>query len=342
MVVVGQMNLIYLFEKKYSKMLYKHFVWLTEHIGNRTVPGMAIKNFDTILYAADDTEKENLRPELVITYGGHIISKRLKRFLRENPPVEHWHVSLDGEAADLFAGALTTVIEMDPFEFMEKIAYLLDNKASEYPKRWEYLSKQIEEPNFEYSEMSAIGELIHKLPAPCALHLSNSSSIRYAQLFNINEEVEVCANRGTNGIEGSMSSAIGYSVSSDKLNFLVIGDLSFFYDMNALWNSNYGCNIRIMMLNNGGGEIFDTLPGLTLDDKARKAVIATHKTSAEGWAKERGFEYIPVHNADELSVAMELFAQPAPYNRPMLMEVYTDRDNDVRLLKEYYHSLKQK
>jgi 2-succinyl-5-enolpyruvyl-6-hydroxy-3-cyclohexene-1-carboxylate synthase len=97
-----------------------------------------------------------------------------------------------------------------------------------------------------------------------------------------------------------------------------------------------------MMLNNGGGEIFDTLPGLTLDDKARKAVIATHKTSAEGWAKERGFEYIPVHNADELSVAMELFAQPAPYNRPMLMEVYTDRDNDVRLLKEYYHSLKQK
>jgi 2-succinyl-5-enolpyruvyl-6-hydroxy-3-cyclohexene-1-carboxylate synthase len=303
---------------------------------------MAIKNFDTILYAADETEKKNLRPELVITYGGHIVSKRLKRFLRENPPLEHWHVSLDGEAADLFAGALTTIIEMDPFEFMEKIAYLLDNKATEYPKLWEYLSKQIEEPSFEYSEMSAIGELIHKLPAPCALHLSNSSSIRYAQLFNINEEVEVCANRGTNGIEGSMSSAIGYSVSSDKLNFLVIGDLSFFYDMNALWNSNYGCNIRIMMLNNGGGEIFDTLPGLTLDDKARKAVIATHKTSAEGWAKEWGFEYIPVHNADELSEAMELFAQPAPYNRPMLMEVYTDRDNDVSLLKEYYHSLKQK
>ena len=114
MMIAGQMSLIYLFEKKICKLLYKHFTWLSEHIGNRIVPGLPIKNFDAILYATPEEEKEKLVPELVITYGGHIVSKRLKEFLRKHPPKEHWHVSLDGEVADLF-GSLTTVIEMDAF-----------------------------------------------------------------------------------------------------------------------------------------------------------------------------------------------------------------------------------
>ena len=104
--------------------------------------------------------------------------------------------------------------------------------------------------------MSAIGSLIGSLPLQCALHLANSSVIRYAQLFPVSNSIEVCCNRGTNGIEGSLSTAIGYAVASEKLNFIVIGDLSFFYDMNAIWNRNIGNNIRVMLLNNGGGEIF--------------------------------------------------------------------------------------
>ena len=81
--------------------------------------GIADQEFRRILYATPEEEKEKLVPELVITYGGHIVSKRLKEFLRKHPPKEHWHVSLDGEVADLF-GSLTTVIEMDAFEFLEK------------------------------------------------------------------------------------------------------------------------------------------------------------------------------------------------------------------------------
>jgi len=107
MVIVGQMSLIYLFEKKYSKPLYKQFTWLTEHIGNQTVPGIPIKNFDAALYAMDEETQEKMVPELVITYGGHIVSKRLKKYLREHPPVEHWHVSADGSVTDLY-GSLTT------------------------------------------------------------------------------------------------------------------------------------------------------------------------------------------------------------------------------------------
>ena len=340
MVVVGQMNLIYLFDKRYTKMLYKHFAWFSENISNQTVPGMPIRNIEPLLCSMNQEEQEKMRPELLITYGGHVISKRLKRFLRKHPPVEHWHISPDGEVMDLY-GSLTTLIEMDPFEFLEKIAPMMDNRTPDYPRGWEARSKAIPQADFAYSEMSAIGKVIRQLPVPCSLHLANSSTVRYAQLFDVPSEVEILSNRGTNGIEGSLSTAIGYATASDKLNFIIIGDLSFFYDMNALWNSNYGANVRILLLNNEGGEIFHALPGLVLHENARRFVTATHKSSAHAWAEDRGFEYLSAHNDAELDEAVKRFTEPSVTQRPMLLEVFTDKQLDIELLKEYYHSLKK-
>ena len=336
MIIVGQMNLIYLFEKKYSKLLYKHFAWLTEHIGNQTIPGIPVKNFDVAIYAMDGEMQGKMAPELLITYGGHVVSKRLKKFLRNNPPKEHWHVSPDGEIVDLY-GSLTTVIEMDPFEFLEKIAFLLENKTPQYPLLWENFCKTLPQPELPYSEMSAIGALIQALPQQCALHLANSSAVRYAQLFTVPATVEVCCNRGTRGIEGSLSTAVGYAAASDKLNFVVIGDLSFFYDMNALWNGNFGANLRILLLNNGGGEIFHTLPGLEMSGTSHKFITAVHKASAKGWAEDRGFLYQKVEDEVQLEEAMQLFTQPEPMTQPVLVEVFTNKNKDARILKDFYH-----
>ena len=340
MAVVGQMNLIYLFDKRYTKMLYKHFAWFTENISNQTVPGVPIRNIEPLLCSMNFETQQKMRPELLITYGGHIISKRLKKFLRRHPPVEHWHIAPDGEVVDLY-GSLTTVIEMDPFEFLEKIAPMMENRTPEYPRQWEALSKAIPQAQFDYSEMSAIGAVIKNLPAPCSLHLANSSVVRYAQLFDIPANVEILSNRGTNGIEGSLSTALGYATASDKLNYLFIGDLSFFYDMNALWNSNYGANIRILLLNNEGGEIFHALPGLELHENARRFVTATHCTTAKAWAEDRGFEYLSARNSEELNAAVTVFTQASVTNRPMLREVFTDKNLDIEMLKEYYHNLKK-
>lgn len=340
MVVVGQMNLIYLFDKKYTKMLYKHFAWFTENISNQTIPGMPIRNIEPLLCSMDFEAQQKMRPELLITYGGHIISKRLKKFLRRHPPVEHWHVAADGQVADLF-GSLTTVIEMDPFEFLEKIAPMMDNRTPEYPRTWENLSKNIPQAVFPYSEMSAIGKIIHHLPSSCSLHLANSSTVRYAQLFPLPKDVEVLSNRGTNGIEGSLSTALGYATASDKLNFIFIGDLSFFYDMNALWNANYGSNVRILLLNNAGGEIFHALPGLEMQDNSRRFITAIHRTSARAWAEDRGFRYLSAHNEDELNQAAEIFTQPSITPQPLLLEVFTEKDQDIEHLKTYYHNLKK-
>ena len=339
MIVVGQMNLIYLFEKRYTKLLYKHFAWLTEHIGNQTVPGIPVKNFDTALYAMPEEQMNRMTPDLLITYGGHIVSKRLKKFLRQHPPKEHWHVSPDGEVTDLYC-SLTTVIEMDPFEFLEKIAGLLENHTPEYPRIWEDYCKAVPEPEFAYSEMAAVGALIKSLPEKSVLHLANSSVVRYAQLYAISPTIEVCCNRGTSGIEGSLSTAVGYAATSDKLNFAAIGDLSFFYDMNALWNVNVGSYLRILLLNNGGGEIFHTLPGLEMSEASHKFITAVHKTSAKGWAEERGFLYLRAENDGQLAETMQTFTCPETVERPILLEVFTDKDEDIRMLKNYYHQLK--
>lgn len=339
MVVVGQMNLIYLYEKKYEKALYKHFVWLTEHLSNQTIPGIPIKNFDTAIYTMDTDRQTAMTPDLLITYGGQVGSKQLKKYLRNHPPKEHWHVSADGKLIDPY-GRLTTIIEMDPFEFLEKISFLMDTKPTNYPLMWENYCKTIPVPELPYSQMAVTGKLIQSLPTPCALHLANGSTIRYAQMFPLPPEVEVCSNQGIGGIEGTLSTAIGYAAASEKLNFIVLGDLSFFSDMNALWSQHFSANLRILLLNNEGAETYHTLPGMDKASHSRPFITAEHHTTAKGWAEERGFTYLCVNEEEELEEMMQLFTSPETKEKPVLLEIFTDKEKDTTQLRTYYRQLK--
>ena len=311
------------------------FACFASHPAN--YPGAAIRNVEPLISALSPETKEVLRPDLVITCGGHVLSKRLKQYLRSYPPKEHWHIAPSGEVVDLF-GALTVLVEAEPADFFRQVLPAPSEETTDYARRWTSLSEAIPQPAFLYSEMGAIGEVMRRLPAPCALHLANSSVVRYAQLFPLPDGVEVFSNRGTNGIEGSLSAAVGYAAASGKLNFVFIGDLSFFYDMNALWNPHGGKNLRILLLNNGGGEIFNALPGLRLTDENRRYVLGTHQTSAQGWAGDSGFDYLYARNGEELAAFLPRFTAPDT-TCPMLLEVFTDKDRDVQLLREYYHRL---
>lgn len=340
MVLVGQMNLIYEFEKKFTRSLQKQFLWVSEHLANRTIPGVSVVNMDTALAVLDEQQQEQLVPDLLITYGGHIVSKRLKNFLRKHPPKEHWHVSEDGKVVDLF-GSVSVILEMVPFEFLERIAGLLDSKIPAYPVACEQLCQTLTVPEVPYSGVAAAGTLLKALPAQCALHLANSSSVRYAQLFPVGSGVEVCCNRGTNGIEGSLSTAVGYAAVSPKLNFVLIGDLSFFYDMNALWNVYVGANVRILLLNNGGGGIFHTLPGLEMSGTSNRYITSVHKTTAQGWAKERGLLYLKAENEEELNAGIARLTDPEYGTQAVILEVFTDKNKDARILKDLYHRMRE-
>ena len=137
-----------------------------------------------------------------------------------------------------------------------------------------------------------VSRLLDLLPDNAVLHLANSSTVRYAQHHKISPAITVCCNRGVNGIEGSMSSAVGYaSATPERPNFLVIGDLSFFYDQNALWNTQLPHNLHILLLNNGGGGIFNTLP-IPSDDESQRIIRASHTTTACSVARQYGLDYL--------------------------------------------------
>jgi len=338
MLVAGQMPANCPLESTEGEALSRYFTLLAEQTSNLPNFIPAVRNIDTLLYALPEERKKELSPDLLITYGGNIVSKNLKKFLRSYPPRAHWHISAGGEIIDLF-GVLTMAIEAEPYSFLQKIA-VLPLRLTDYPLPWKNLSTQISEPEFPYSEPAAIGALLKKLPKNSVLHLGNSSPLRYAQLYALPNEIDVFCNRGTSGIEGSLSTAVGFASASNKLNFAVIGDLSFFFDMNALWNQHIGNNLRIFLLNNGGGEIFHTLPGMSLTDKTSRFVLGTHSASAKAWAIERGFQYTSIRTNDELSEALLVFTQPEPTDQPLLLEVFTNQTEDVKFLKDYYKGLR--
>ncbi len=338
LVLVGQMNCIYLFDKKSAKNLNKHFVFFAENLANRTTPKEPIQNFDKLLATFSDKQKENLRPDLVITYGGHIVSKQLKEYLRTYPPKEHWHISKEGEVMDLF-GVLTTIVEADPFEFFEYIAdYLspITSTSDDFQQMWELYSKR--EYNLkllDYSGLKVVGEFLQRIPLNSCLHLGNSSSVRYAQCFKVPAEVEIQGNRGTSGIEGSLSTALGYAFYSRKINFLILGDLSFFYDMNSLWSGHIRPNMRILLLNNAGGEIFYTIKGLEMTKESKAFITTPHTCTAESWAKEQGLEYKKVVDLESLEEALPILTSEQELEQPLLVEVFTDLEKDAQVYQEY-------
>lgn len=322
------------------------FVGVTENLCNGSLKTFATPHADALLYAATAEEREVLAPQLVITYGGHIVSKRLKQWIRRLPEVIHWHISPDGDTPDVFC-RLSAVFEMEPADFFRQLVPLLPQPGvtgSAYVEEWRRRSLTHPLPAFGYSEMGTVTGLLERLArnteGHVTVHLANSSTVRYAQLFPVGQRITVRCNRGVNGIEGSLSTAIGYAAASEDLNYILIGDLSFFYDMNALWNRHIRPNVRILLLNNGGGEIFQSLPGLSLSTQAHNLVTASHRTTARGWAEERGFAYQPVRNAHELDRAWADFTAPES-DCPRLLEVFTDREEDIRQLKAYYHSLRR-
>ena len=168
------------------------------------------------------------------------------------------------------------------------------------------------------------------MPVPSVLHLGNSSTVRYAQLFPLPHGVQVECNRGINGIEGSLSTALGYAMGDERPQFIICGDLSFFYDMNALWQSGLLKNVRILLLNNGTGGIFKTLSTPKLD-----CVEGTHQATAEAWVKDRGFNYISVTNAQQWDEALRVLCNPQE-NAPIFVEAFTDAQNDADILKYFY------
>jgi len=183
---------------------------------------------------------------------------------------------------------------------------------------------------------SLIGQ---KIPGNTVIHLGNSSPVRYALIHNRVDNTMYFSNRGTAGIDGCLSTAVGFASNSDKINTIILGDLSFFYDSNALWNKYIGSNLRIIVIHNGGGNIFGMIKGPSDSPAFAEHFFADNTHKAEVLAKAFGLDYFKAENESELAHALEDFYSPKQ-QQVALLEVFTDAETNVRIFRELFKQVK--
>ena len=305
--------------------------------------GKGGKHFDEVLYAVGDNP--DYQPDFVLYLGDTMVSKRVKQWLRRLKDTHIWSVSENGSIHDT-SMQIYGVIEGHPADVIDDLIEAADIKdiqsSKTFKTRWDKalakVDKHVEKYQPAYSEMAAVKcfEELLGTAEDCHVHYGNSSSVRLA---NIYANHYVYCNRGVNGIDGSLSTAAGFSCVTDCQVFCVIGDLSFFYDQNALWNQNLKGNFRILLLNNGKGGIFNMLKGLEQSPARDKYVAAEHHTSAEGICLQNNVKYLKATNMEEMQQGIDTLLY-IESDRPVLLEVFTDPAEDERVFKDYYKTLK--
>lgn len=290
----------------------------------------------------DKTLKEELRPELLLTFGGLVVSKKIKEFLRKFQPKHHYHIDLYKGYDSYFC--LTNHFQTDINFFFDSLSSELQKNDSEYKRKWLTINEEIHQKHLKYisdipySDLKIYREIFRKIPDNQLVQLSNSSTVRYAQLFKLNPSWKIFCNRGTSGIDGSVSTAIGAAVGSKTPTLLITGDLSFFYDSNGLWNRYTPKNFRIILINNQGGGIFRILPGDKSDKNFETYFETPHQLTAEHVCKMHQWGYSQTNDLESLKTELKTFFNDS--ERPKLLEINTPRLENDKVLLNYFHFLK--
>ena len=301
------------------------------------------------------SEIEAYKPDFILYVGGCIVSKRLKQFLRSCKDAKVWRVSKDGDGIDTFMH-LDRIFEVDPnalAERMRDFEQKYEDKVRDFRELWEKALLKAKRHSYHYeppfSSMAAVKYLQQEFRAASCnatdharLFYGNSMAIRLAGIY---ARQYVHCLRGVNGIEGTLSAAAGLSrylseslpnlIKTQPKLFCVLGDLSFFYDQNALWNQNLNGSLRIIVLNNGGGAIFSKFKGLKESKARERLVMAEHQTSAVNACQANDIVYMGADDMKSLRYGIDQLIH-SESQRPMLLEVFTDIDTDNQVIEDYF------
>lgn len=312
------------FSHKYNSVIIK------EHMSNINVPGAM--NINLFCEANADKVLDEVNPDVIITFGGNYTTS-IKYILRNSErKMEHWDITQSGLVCDTFRKE-TKIFEGTPELFFRWANSMPFNSKNKIESKENWFKINTQQP-LDFSNLSVIRSLAKSIPNGSVLHLSILNSIRLMQYFEIPNDVRVFANIGTDGIDGCLSSLVGQASVTDKLAFLVIGDLSFFYDMNALRINCIKNNIRIIMINNHGGAEFQLSTGVRRDPTIDLHTSARHATVARGWVESVGFEYIAAHTQKEFEDSLAHVCD-CELKRPVFVEVFTDMKTDADTIKNF-------
>ncbi|GAA4882396.1 2-succinyl-5-enolpyruvyl-6-hydroxy-3-cyclohexene- 1-carboxylic-acid synthase [Flaviramulus aquimarinus] len=315
---------------------------LTETTSNLHHPSF-FPSIDQLIAPLTDKEKQELQPDILVTFGGLIVSKKIKQLLRKHKPKHHWHID-NKKANDTFF-CLDTHIEKAPNAFFELFLPRVTHYVkSNYKPTWTAVKQsrlnkhKVYLERIPFSDFKVFSTVLKTIPNHYILQSGNSSTIRYTQLFKIDKTLKVFCNRGTSGIDGSTSTAIGCAVANKKPTVCITGDLSFLYDSNALWNSHIPKNFRIIVMNNQGGGIFRILPGHKNTENFDTYFETNHRLTANHLCDMYGFKYESA--SDELSLESALKTFYSEADQPKLLEVFTPKNINDQVLLDYFEFLK--
>ena len=316
---------------------------LVENTSNLQHPRF-VHCIDRTLSAIKEDEITDFHPDLLITLGGAIISKRIKKFLRDANLHTHCRVGYAFPEMDTYR-ALTHSLECSASIFMKALLHASEvRNKSNFGARWkqqDYLIEALSETfiwSEKFCDLTVFNTILDYVPENSILHMGNSSVVRYCQLFNPVKSIRYYSNRGTSGVDGSTSTACGAAlVKPDICNVLITGDVSFFYDSNALWSNHLPSNLRIILINNGGGGIFRIIDGPSTSSQLEKYFEAKHTHSAEHICKAFGVDYFSADSIGSIEEKMEVFYQDDGNQRPKLLEVFTPSEINDKVLKDFFN-----
>lgn len=331
-----------------------------EIISNLPANGAFITHTDTMLASLDEQQANALRPDLLITLGGSFLTRNLKTFFRTYPAHRHWHIQPTVDRITDTFQSLTTLIPSDPIAFLEKLFADLDYQRflqgddddDERPflNQWQtydrqaarYVQHMLTQPDQPLTDWSAVQTVLEYLPRSSCVHLANSMPVRYANLCGLTEQqaIQVSANRGVSGIDGCLSTALGAALKTEQIVTLLIGDVAFFYDRNALWSAPIPTNLRIILLNNDSGHIFRIIDGPSRQPELETYFETPHGYTARNTAADAGLLYEQVDTRERLASLLPDFFSMG--HQAKLLEIATDKQANQAQFITYKNQLADK
>jgi 2-succinyl-5-enolpyruvyl-6-hydroxy-3-cyclohexene-1-carboxylate synthase len=283
-------------------------------------------------------------PDLIISFGKSIISKSLKLFLRRSEAA-HWHIQPNGYVPDTYQH-LVKILQTDPSDLLKLLDENLQASDESFYNQWNNAEKKLMHhfpeimEQADFGEYKAIHECLKHLPSPSKIHLSNSMTVRYANFIGIKDgNQEVVCNRGTSGIDGANSTAVGCTFTTKDPVILITGDMAFFYDRNAFWHNYSLPNLRIILLNNHAGGIFRLIEGPSKLPELEEFFETRQSLNAKLLAQEHGFDYFLVEEEENLKEILKNFYHPSI--KPKILEISSDSNQNAKILAWIKAEVKQ-
>lgn len=300
-----------------------------------------ISTIDRVLATIKPQEEKDYAPTLLITLNGPLVSRQIKQFIKRNKPQEHWHIDLFRHHLDPYQ-ALTLNIEAEPTYLLNELLKRIKPFESNYNSIWSSKNSQSRLIHNNYlsetpwSDLKAFEAIFQYLPPIYQLQLGNSTPVRYGQLFNL-PYYETFSNRGTSGIDGSISTAAGAAFASQKPTLLLVGDISALYDSNGFWHKQPINNLKTIIINNSGGGIFRFIQGPAETDELEEFFETSQETDFSHLAALHKINYQKIINLEELIIYLPLFYKSKQCE---ILEIVTPSKLNAQILRNYFETLK--